>query len=130
MNKEFFLALDMLEKEKGIPKEYMLEKIEAAQEEIDAKIAKMAENYGKTVEEFKKNIHEDDIKYITEEVRIQKLADFLVSNAKVKEVASASEEKPKKKTAAKKTAKTAEEKEAAPKKTTRKTTQKAEASEE
>ena len=30
MNKEFFVALDMLEKEKGIPKEYMLEKIEAA----------------------------------------------------------------------------------------------------
>ena len=30
MNKEFFLALDLLEKEKGIPKEYMIEKIEAA----------------------------------------------------------------------------------------------------
>ena len=30
MNKEFFIALDMLEKEKGIPKEYMLEKVEAA----------------------------------------------------------------------------------------------------
>lgn len=30
MNKEFFIALDMLEKEKGIPKEYLLEKIEAA----------------------------------------------------------------------------------------------------
>lgn len=30
MNKEFFAALDLLEKEKGIPKEYMLEKIEAA----------------------------------------------------------------------------------------------------
>ena len=30
MNKEFFLALDLLEKEKGIPKEYMLEKVEAA----------------------------------------------------------------------------------------------------
>lgn len=30
MNKEFFLALDLLEKEKNIPKEYMLEKIEAA----------------------------------------------------------------------------------------------------
>lgn len=30
MNKEFFAALDMLEKEKGIPKEYMFEKIEAA----------------------------------------------------------------------------------------------------
>ncbi len=30
MNTEFFAALDMLEKEKGIPKEYMLEKIEAA----------------------------------------------------------------------------------------------------
>lgn len=30
MNKELFIALDMLEKEKGIPKAYMLEKIEAA----------------------------------------------------------------------------------------------------
>lgn len=30
MNKEFFVALDLLEKEKGIPKEYMVEKIEAA----------------------------------------------------------------------------------------------------
>lgn len=30
MNKELFAALDMLEKEKGIPKDYMLEKIEAA----------------------------------------------------------------------------------------------------
>ena len=30
MNKEFFTALDLLEKEKGIPKEYMIEKIEAA----------------------------------------------------------------------------------------------------
>ena len=30
MNKELFAALDMLEKEKGIPKQYMYEKIEAA----------------------------------------------------------------------------------------------------
>ncbi len=30
MNTEFFNALDMLEREKGIPKQYMLEKIEAA----------------------------------------------------------------------------------------------------
>ena len=30
MNKEFFAALELLEKEKGIPKEYMLEKCEAA----------------------------------------------------------------------------------------------------
>ena len=30
MNKEFFAALDLLEKEKGIPKEYMLSKMEAA----------------------------------------------------------------------------------------------------
>ncbi len=30
MNKEFFDALDMLEKEKGIPKEYMIERVEAA----------------------------------------------------------------------------------------------------
>ena len=30
MNSEFFEALDLLEQEKGIPKEYMLEKVEAA----------------------------------------------------------------------------------------------------
>ena len=30
MNTEFFTALDLLEKEKGIPREYMTEKIEAA----------------------------------------------------------------------------------------------------
>ena len=30
MNNEFFLALDALEKEKGIPKDYMIERIEAA----------------------------------------------------------------------------------------------------
>ena len=30
MNKEFFIALEMLEKEKGIPREYMYEKVEAA----------------------------------------------------------------------------------------------------
>ena len=30
MNNELFEALDQLEKEKGIPKEYMLEKVEAA----------------------------------------------------------------------------------------------------
>ena len=30
MNKEFFVAIDLLEKEKGIPKEYMIEKVEAA----------------------------------------------------------------------------------------------------
>jgi len=30
MNNDFFLALDILEKEKGIPKEYMIERVEAA----------------------------------------------------------------------------------------------------
>ena len=30
MNKEFFEALDLIEREKGIPKEYMITKIEAA----------------------------------------------------------------------------------------------------
>jgi hypothetical protein len=30
MNKEFFEALELLEKEKGIPKEYMIGKVEAA----------------------------------------------------------------------------------------------------
>ena len=30
MNAEFFTALELLEKSKGIPKEYMIEKVEAA----------------------------------------------------------------------------------------------------
>ena len=30
MNKEFFTAIELLEQERGIPKEYMLERVEAA----------------------------------------------------------------------------------------------------
>ena len=42
MNKEFFAALDALEKEKGIPKDYMLEKIEAAL------VSALRKEYGET----------------------------------------------------------------------------------
>ena len=44
MNKEFFVALDLLEKERKIPKEYMLEKIEAAL------LSALKKEYGSRVE--------------------------------------------------------------------------------
>lgn len=83
-----------------------VEKIEASDKEIEEKIEKMAENYSQKAEEFKKNLKEDDTKYIAEEVRIQKVANFLTSNAKIKEIEVKEENvepKKEKKTKSKKT---------------------------
>jgi len=63
-----------------------VENIEADESAVNEKIAKMAENYGQTVEDFSKTLREEDKKYIAEEARIQKIANFLTENAKVTEV--------------------------------------------
>ena len=64
MNKEFFISLDLLEKEKGIPKEYMLEKIEAAL------LAALKKEYGSsTMMRVAINPDKEDLKvYIQKEV--------------------------------------------------------------
>ncbi|MBQ7668107.1 MAG: trigger factor [Clostridia bacterium] len=68
------------------------EKIEADEKEINEKIQKMAENYGQSVEDFSKNLREDDKKYIAGDVKVQKVADFLVENAKITETEVSKEE--------------------------------------
>ncbi|MBP3285146.1 MAG: trigger factor [Clostridia bacterium] len=114
-----------------------VEKIEVTKEDIDAKIEEMAANYGEKADMFRNSLKPEDINYFEGELKVQKIAEFLVSNAKVTEEACDChdhEEKPAKKTTKKTTKKAAEEvfeevTEEAPKKRTRKTTKKEETAE-
>lgn len=67
MNTEFFNALELLEKEKGIPKEYMLEKVEAAL--ISAfKRERGGSNVRVLIDDKKKEVRVFELKDIVEEV--------------------------------------------------------------
>ena len=57
------------------------EKIEASEEEINAKMEEMAKNYGKKVEELSEN--ENLKKYLDEGIRSEKALEFIVKNAKL-----------------------------------------------
>ena len=60
------------------------EKIEATEEEIKEKLSEMAKNYGKKEEDFDDN---ENIKnYLAEGIKSEKAIDFLVENAKMKNV--------------------------------------------
>ena len=56
------------------------EKIEASEEEVNAKIEEMAKNYGKKVEELSKN--ENLKNYLEEGIKSEKALEFIVKNAK------------------------------------------------
>lgn len=68
MNTEFFAALELLEKEKGIPKEYMLEKIEAALVSAYKKEHEGNSNVRVAIDEEKKQVRIFQQKTIVEEV--------------------------------------------------------------
>ena len=59
-----------------------VENIEATEEEIDAEIAKYAAQNQKSLEEFKKMLSEDDLKYFAEIASLQKTVKLLKDNAK------------------------------------------------
>lgn len=59
------------------------ENIIPQQEDIDAHMVKLAESYNQESEEFKKHLKEDDIKYISDEVKVDKTIAFLMENAKI-----------------------------------------------
>ncbi|MGI6778814.1 MAG: trigger factor [Acetivibrionales bacterium] len=59
------------------------EKVEVSDEELDEEIKKMAENYKQEAENFKKNLREDDIEYIRNNLIVRKTVDMLVENAKL-----------------------------------------------
>ena len=86
-----------------------VENIEATDADVDAKIEKMAEMYGQKVEDFKKSLRDDDKKYMMQEAKVQKLVDFLLENATIKEVAAEKAAKAKKTTAKKTTKKAVKE---------------------
>ena len=111
------------------------EKIEVSDEEVNAELQKMADQYKMELDKVKEIVGEKEQKQMRDDLAVQKAAEFLVENAK--EVAAKkttkkaaaddaeAEEAPKKttrKTTAKKTTKKADDAEAeeAPKKTTRK----------
>ena len=56
------------------------EKIEATDEEVDAQIAKQAAEVNKTVEEYKKNMDPRQFDYISSDIVITKLFNFLKAN--------------------------------------------------
>ena len=88
-----------------------VEKIEVSKEEVDAKINEMAKNYGEKEDMFRNSLKAEDIKYFEEEIKVQKIAEFIVSNAKITEEVCechGHEEKPKKTTKKATTKKTAE----------------------
>lgn len=86
-----------------------VEKIEVKKEEIDAKIDDMAKNYGEREEMFRNSLKDEDIKYFEHEIKVQKIAELVVANAKITEEACEChhdhDEKKAEKKAAKKAAK-------------------------
>lgn len=56
------------------------ENIKAEESEIEAKITEQAESVGKTYEEYKKNMDDRQVEYITNDIVITKLFDFLKAN--------------------------------------------------
>ena len=56
------------------------ENITVAEGELDAKIEEQAKSVGKTYEEYKKNIDPRQVEYITSDIIITKLFDFLKAN--------------------------------------------------
>lgn len=59
------------------------ENIDATQEDIDNEIAKLAEGYKQNIEDFKKHLGKEDIKYIKEGIIFDRTIDLLVENAKI-----------------------------------------------
>ena len=90
-----------------------LEKLEAAEAEVDEQLTKMADAYNMKLEEVKKFMRDEDIDALKSDIKIQKAMDFLVANAEWTKA-----EKP----AAKKTAAKKDDAEAPKKTTTKKTT--------
>lgn len=56
--------------------------IEVTDEEVSSKIKEMAENYGRKEEDVKNN--PELIKYVTDNLKVEKTINFLVENAKIK----------------------------------------------
>lgn len=90
MNTEFFKAIDLIEQEKGIPADYMLEKVEAALMSAAKKAFGTAENAIVAINKEKKDIKLYQVKTIVEtvenpalEISLQELLDKGSKRAKL-----------------------------------------------
>jgi len=68
MNNEFFAAIEMLEKEKGIPKEYMYEKVEAALQSAYKKDQDGYSNVKVVLDPVKKEVKMYQLKQVVDEI--------------------------------------------------------------
>lgn len=94
-----------------------LEKIEATEEDINAQIEKMAEQYGMEADKIRASVPTEEI---AKDLAVGKAIDFIKENAEITEVETKTE-KAEKKHAAKKTTSTAKKTTTTAKKTTKKT---------
>ena len=60
------------------------EHLDVIEKDIDQKIEEMAKNTGKTLEEFKKQVNNDMINHIANEILMKKLVEFLRNNNEIK----------------------------------------------
>ena len=60
------------------------EKLDITEEDIDNKIAEMAKNVGKDLEEYKKQVNNDMVNHIANELLMKKLINFLHENNEIK----------------------------------------------
>jgi len=59
------------------------ENIESTEEELAEEIKKLAESYKQKEEDLKKNLREEDLDFIRENIKIKKTVDYIVDNAKL-----------------------------------------------
>ncbi len=81
MNTEFFNALDLLEKEKGIPKDYMLQKVEAALQSAYKRESGGASNVRVLLDPDRKEVKVFEQKTVVEEITDPK-TEILLEDAK------------------------------------------------
>lgn len=60
-----------------------LEDVQVSSEELDEEMSTMAKNYKVEVEEFKKQLREEDIEYIKDTLKVRKTIKILVESAKI-----------------------------------------------
>ena len=103
-------AIERIKTHLAIEEIVKAEKVEVTEEDMKAKIKKLADTYGEEADHFEKHLRPEDLNYMREEAKFEKVIDILVAN-------SVQTEKKEKKTAAKKTT---TKKAAAEKETTKK----------
>ncbi|HHX22392.1 MAG TPA: trigger factor [Thermoanaerobacterales bacterium] len=71
-------AIDEVKTQLVLEKIAKIEKVEASEEDIEAEIAKMAERYNQSPEDFKKHLKNDDIEYIKDTVIRRKTIEIMM----------------------------------------------------